>query len=136
MGIFDLSPSVRSESSGFSGGLMGFRWRFRLFVFICQSKGFTVTVTDGVRTPAEQNSLHRQNRSNPPYNPAAPNKHITGDAADINIEGNGYVLRKATSIATWRLSGVINILYFCGLGWGGDFLNYGPNGDTVHIFNK
>lgn len=116
---------------------VAFSIRFRVFLFIVQHLlGWSFVITDGKRTPAEQNKHHAENPSNPAYNPSNPGSHILGLAVDMNFTKGSVSLRMATKKATWLATGIPAAAAACGIGWGGHFLNYaGGNGDTVHFYD-
>ena len=88
--------------------------------------GYDVLIVDALRTPAEQNELHRQNPKNPAYNPNKPSDHIEGRAVDVNFLKDGKpVLLKASSAASWKM--VVFYADLCGLSWGGLFPGYADN---------
>lgn len=97
----------------------------RLVIFLLLVKfrfGYDVTIVDGLRTPAEQAALHRQN----PKNPATPGDHGDGNAADLNFSLNGKaVLLKGMPAAKWRLLYVLAAN--CGIANGSVFPGYADN---------
>lgn len=133
--MFELPPELEKEVALLSPGPGGFRWRARLFISLLLALGWTVRITDGRRTAAEQNRLHLLNPSNPAATAANPGKHLTGDALDVNLfrKGSGW-LRMATPRAAWVASGVPFLAGLCLIAWGGNFQTYGPNGDPVHFY--
>lgn len=90
---------------------------------------YSVIITSGYRTFAEQQRLHDEDPAN---NPApGGSMHNYGTALDINaVSGTNY-LRKASSIASWEKSGIPQIARDMGFTWGGDFKTY--HHDPVHI---
>ena len=100
-----------------------FAARLRIFLLLCKVfYGLDVLVVDGLRTPAEQAALHKQDARNP----LLPAKHGTGEAADLNFFRNGVlVLRKASSPAAW--APIYALAELCGIANGSTFRGYPDN---------
>lgn len=127
--LFSFSAATEKELSQFT---IDFALRVRCWLFLVKIQlGYDALVTDGYRTPAEQNAQHAANPKNPAYSAANPGKHITRQAGDFNFSKNGVmILRKANSPAQW--APVVKLAKLCGLSWGGDFKTYSE--DRVHFY--
>lgn len=94
--------------------------------------GLQMYATSGLRTFQEQAVLKKENPSN-----ASPglSGHNYGFSVDVNvIDKNGkIILRKASSSADWKKSGVVKIAEDMGFKWGGDG-QFGSYHDPVHFF--
>lgn len=107
------------------------RLKFAEFISKVQEKGYLVVITSGYRDFAKQAQLYRENSNNAK---AGYSNHNYGYAIDINIvdpKTGNTVLRKASSDADWKKSGIVDIAKKLGLEWGGDFKNYH---DPIHFF--
>jgi peptidoglycan L-alanyl-D-glutamate endopeptidase CwlK len=115
---------------------------FRQFISDIQKEtGYTVVITSGYRSFANQASLYAQNNSNakPGYS-----FHNYGLALDINAVKNGSWLRKSSPVQQWKNSGIIDIADRMGLRWGGRFNGYtdnvhfdlGKNYNTTALYNQ
>jgi hypothetical protein len=129
-----MTAGIQRVVSDLAGGLFGFRFQVTVFLAVLEALGWTVTWAAGRRTPAEQNRLHRENPSNPSFVAGVPSKHVDGEAIDLNLLRQGVSLRRDTARLVWQASGVVTIAKLCGIAWGGDFKNYGPNGDPNHFY--
>lgn len=92
--------------------------------------GYSVTVTSGVRTFAEQARLKRQNSKNAA---AGTSRHERGLAIDINIRNisTGQVYLKRSNRQQWLSTGIPQLGKSLGFIWGGDaFANYW---DPIHF---
>jgi hypothetical protein len=92
------------------------RLRFKAFLLLCLAKGWTVLITSGLRTAAQQNALHAKDSRNAV---AGHSSHEVGHAIDLNFSKDGVYLRKATDKATWEKSGIPAIAKTLGITWGG-----------------
>jgi hypothetical protein len=109
-----------------------FALRVRIWLFLVKTfLSLDAIITDGKRTPAEQNAQHAANAKNPAYSATNPGDHILGEAVDVNFSQNGVnVLRKANSPAAW--APVVKLAALCGISWGGNFKTYAE--DRVHFY--
>jgi len=132
--IYDLRVRFinRSELNELAGMNEDYASRFENLVNdIEKESGWKVYIISGLRTKDEQNQLKRDNPAN-----AAANKsrHVMGRAIDINLykrEGLNFIwLKKGSSKALWRKTGVAEIAKRYQLLWGGTYRNYH---DPVHF---
>lgn len=109
-----------------------FRAKVRIWLKLVKEKlGYDVLITSSLRTPAEQNALHKKDSRNPAYNPLKPSTHNVGLAVDVNFKKDGkVVLRMATAAEQW--APVVSLAKTCKISWGGTFTGY-P--DRVHFQN-
>lgn len=100
-----------------------FAVRVQIWMLLCRVVlGLTVVIVDGVRSPAEQAALHKQDSRNPKL----PGDHGDGHAVDVNLYRNGVlVLRKASPAASW--AAVYELAKLCGLSNGSTFRGYPDN---------
>ncbi len=127
--LFTLSPGTEKELATLRPL---FALRVRCWLLLVKFLlGLDVLVTDGRRTPAEQNAQHRVNPKNPAYNAANPGDHILGEALDVNFFKDGRLaLVKSSSAAAWR--GVVELATLCGIRWMGYSKTYSE--DRVHFY--
>jgi hypothetical protein len=104
--------------------------KFTKFIYETNKLGYSVSITSGVRTYAEQDALHRQNSNN-----AKPghSKHETKLAIDINLTSitTGKVYKKDSSNADWLSTGVPQLGYSMNMKWGGQ--DFGSYHDPIHF---
>ncbi len=114
--VLDLHPNARKK--------------FAEFINKVEKLGYTVVITSGYRTFEKQKQLHNENPSNAK---AGYSNHNYGYAIDINVVDNktGKTLKKASSDAEWKNSGIIKLAKDMGISWGGDFKNYH---DPIHFY--
>ncbi len=132
--IYDLRVRFinNSELSDVAGINKKYAARFEEFVDeIEKETEWKVLIISGLRTKEEQIQLKRDN----PRNAAvSKSRHVLGRAVDINLykrEGLGIVwLKKSSSVASWRRTGVAEIAKRHQLLWGGLYRNYH---DPVHF---
>lgn len=106
------------------------RQRFADFFTDVEKLGYSVIITDGFRSKAEQAGLKGDNNSNAS---AGLSDHEYGFAVDVNIKKDGKsILKKASSTQDWIKSGVVGVAKKHGFKWGGDFSNYH---DPIHFYN-
>lgn len=127
--LLKFSPATEREVSQLRPV---FALQVRCWLFLVKMLlGLDALITDGVRTPAEQNAQHQANPKNPAYNPVNPGDHIRGEAGDFNfLKGGKIVLRKSSPASAW--APVVNLARLCGIKWGGHFKSYSE--DTVHFY--
>ena len=106
--------------------------RFERFVIdIEKETDWKVIIISGLRTRDEQIQLKRDNPRNAAVNKS---RHVLGRAVDINLykrEGlHTLWLKKSSSKASWRKTGVLDIAKRYHLLWGGSYHNYH---DPVHF---
>lgn len=102
--------------------------KFRQFIQRVQNEtGYSVILTSGYRTFAEQQKEYDANNKNakPGYS-----FHNYGLAIDINATNGTNYLRKASSKQDWINSGIVKIAKEMNMRWGGDLTNYA---DNVHF---
>lgn len=104
-----------------------FLWRLRIFFLMASAIGWKITITNGKRSAAEQNRLHKLDARNPP---AGNSSHEVGRAADLNATKAGVTLLKATPKPVWEATSLPFLMKLCGLRWGGNFATYF---DPVHV---
>lgn len=115
-------------------------YKLSLLLKKCMKKGIYLIITEGFRTPAEQDRLYAKGRTAPgeivthARGSSYSSQHQWGIAFDIamnyDIDGDGKV-----SDDTWNRKGfqrVAKIAKSIGLGWGGDWKFV----DTPHLYLK
>ena len=122
----------RSELDELAGMNKDYGARFENFVEEVEKEtDWKVLIISGLRTRNEQIQLKRDNPRNAAVNKS---RHVLGRAVDINLykrEGIGKIwLKKSSSKASWRKTGVAQIAKRYGLLWGGTYRNYH---DPVHF---
>lgn len=96
---------------------------FAEFIQRCKAIGYTIIITSGYRSWADQlERIAAGDTTTPP----GYSFHNYGMALDINAISANDALRKATSKARWEASGIIQIADELGLRWGGRFGAYDP----------
>jgi len=103
---------------------------FRSFIKDIERLGYTVIITSGKRTNAEQAALKKQDARNAS---AGSSAHNYGTALDFVLQKNGKIINKSSPAALWNSTGVPTLANKYGLGWGGKFANYY---DPVHFYIK
>lgn len=116
-------------------------YKLGLLLKKCKKKGIYLIITEGFRTPAEQDKLFAQGRTTPGIivtnarGSSYSSQHQWGIAFDVamnyDVDGDGKV-----SDDTWNLKGfneVAKIAKSIGLGWGGDWKSFQ---DTPHFYLK
>lgn len=122
----------RSELAELAGMNEEFGARFEHFVEDVEKEtDWKVLIISGLRTRDEQIQLKRDNPRNAAVNKS---RHVLGRAVDINLykrDGLGKIwLKKSSSKASWRKTGVAQIALRYRLLWGGTYRNYH---DPVHF---
>lgn len=123
-----FSPATEKELSRLD---VTFVLRVRAWLLLVKLiLGLDALITDGARSPAEQDAQHRANPKNPAYNANNPGSHVLLRAADLNFySGSRLALVKASPPSSWLP--VVRLAKLCGLSWGGNFSTYY---DSVHFY--
>jgi len=132
--VYDLRVRFinRSELNELAGLNEGYAARFEHFVEdVEKESGWKVKIISGLRSRDEQIQLKRDN----PLNAAvSKSRHVLGRAVDINLYKRvgltTLLLKKSSSKASWRKTGVPEIAKRYQLLWGGTYRNYH---DPVHF---
>ncbi|NEW84340.1 MAG: M15 family metallopeptidase [Mariniphaga sp.] len=132
--IYDLRVHIinRSELNDLAGINADYAARFERFVNDIENEsGWKVKIISGLRSRDEQIQLKRDN----PRNAAvSKSRHVLGRAIDINLYKrvglSTLLLKKSSSKASWRKTGVPEIAKRYQLLWGGTYRNYH---DPVHF---
>jgi LAS superfamily LD-carboxypeptidase LdcB len=103
---------------------------FRMFIKDIERLGYTVIITSGKRTNAEQAALKKQDERNAS---AGSSAHNYGTALDFVLQKNGKTINKSSPAALWNSTGVPQLANKHGISWGGVFPNYY---DPVHFYIK
>lgn len=99
--------------------------KLAMFQRACAAAKIDIIITQGYRSPAEQEALYAQGRTKP--GPIVtqlrgigknPSKHCQGKAFDICF----LVNKKASYVGPWAKVGEIGIK--CGLTWGGSWTSF------------
>lgn len=100
---------------------------FREFIAEAEKRGYSIIITSGYRTFAEQQKQYILNSNNaqPGYS-----FHNFGMAIDINMIGPDGSYIKSTAKNKWEQSGIPALAKKLGFRWGGDFVGYY---DPVHF---
>jgi len=132
--IYDLRVRFinHSELNELAGMNKEYAARFEQFVEdIERETEWKVKIISGLRSKEEQIQLKRDNPQNAGV---SKSRHVTGRAIDINLYKrigiNTLILKKFSSIASWKKSGVPEIAKKYRLLWGGTYRNYH---DPVHF---
>ena len=132
--VYDLRIRFinRSELSDLASVNEDYALRFGKFVEDVENEsGWKVKIISGLRTKEEQIQLKRDNPRNAAVNKS---RHVLGRALDINLYKrvgiNTILLKKSSSNAMWRKTGVPEIAKRYELLWGGTYKNYH---DPVHF---
>jgi len=99
----------------------------KLISRIEKETGYSIIITDGYRTFAQQQKEHEINSDNPP---AGYGLHDFGLAIDVNATKGLSYLKKNSSKEDWEKSGIPQIARGMGFKWGGDYVSYY---DPVHL---
>lgn len=99
--------------------------KLAMFQRACVAAKIDVIITQGYRTPAEQDALYAQGRTKPGKivtylrgTGKNPSKHCLGKAFDICFLAN----KKASYSGPWEKVGEIGVK--CGLTWGGNWRDF------------
>ncbi len=132
--VYDLRVRIinRSELNDLAGMNPDYAARFEHFVNDVENEsGWKVKIISGLRSRNEQIQLKRDNPRNAPVNKS---RHVMGRAVDINLYKRvgltTLLLKKSSSKASWRRTGVPGIALRYKLLWGGTYRNYH---DPVHF---
>jgi len=132
--VYDLRIRFinRSELSDLATINEDYALRFEKFVEDIENEsGWKVKIISGLRTKEEQIQLKRDNPRNAAVNKS---RHVLGRALDINLYKRvgitTILLKKSSSNALWRKTGVPEIAKRYELLWGGTYKNYH---DPVHF---
>lgn len=132
--VYDLRIRFinRSELNELAGLNEDYAERFKLFVDdVERESGWKVKIISGLRSKDEQIQLKRDNPRNAGVNKS---RHVLGRAIDINLYKrvgiNTLLLKKFSSIGSWKKTGVPEIAKRHRLLWGGTYRNYH---DPVHF---
>lgn len=132
--VYDLRVRFinRSELNELAGINEEFANRFKRFIDdIEKESGWKVAIISGLRSKEEQIQLKRDNPQNAGV---SKSRHVLGRAIDINLYKrvgiNTLLLKKFSSKASWKKTGVPEIALRYHLLWGGMYRNYH---DPVHF---
>ena len=132
--VYDLRVRFinRSELKDLASVNEEYAGRFERFVEeIERETEWKVKIISGLRTKEEQIQLKRDNPANAGV---SKSRHVLGRAIDINLYQrvgiNTVVLKKFSSKASWKKTGVAEIAKRHKLLWGGTYRNYH---DPVHF---
>lgn len=132
--VYDLRVRIinRSELNDLAEMNADYAARFEHFVNDVENEsGWKVKIISGLRSRDEQIQLKRDNPRNAAVNKS---RHVMGRAVDINLYKRVGLttlwLKKNSSKASWRKTGVQRIANRYQLLWGGTYRNYH---DPVHF---